>query len=64
MITSPKFGAVPDFSGVTAGNALANVLPVDVGLPVTVPEPDAGLLDLAALLALVTTGYTGSHASA
>ena len=40
-ITSPSFGAVPDFSGVTAANALANVLAVPVGLPVTVPEPAA-----------------------
>jgi len=40
-IGSPKFGAVPDFAGVTAAHAFASVLSIDVGAPVTVPEPGA-----------------------
>ena len=64
---SPKFGAVPDFSGVTAAHAFASVLPVDVGAPVTVPEPGApaslGVVG-AALAALRRGSQPGSsHAS-
>jgi hypothetical protein len=34
-------GTLPGFAGVTASNALAHVLSVDVGAPVVVPEPGA-----------------------
>lgn len=52
-ITSPLLGgAMPDFSGVTAANALAQVLPITVGAPVTVPEPDALWLGAVACLVL------------
>jgi hypothetical protein len=51
-ITSSTFGAVPDFSDVTAANALANVPPVPVGAPVTVPEPAALWLGAVACFAL------------
>jgi hypothetical protein len=65
-ITSPFFGPVPDFSGVTAANALANVLPVPVGAPVTVPEPSTVGSELAACAVLLATArfYATSHASA
>lgn len=65
-ITSPFFGAVPDFSGVTAANALANVLPVPVGAPVTVPESSTLGSELAACAVLLATArrYAASHASA
>jgi hypothetical protein len=53
-ITSPTLGGqMPDFSGVTAANALAHVIPVDVGAPVVVPEPGGRVLGAAALAALV-----------
>lgn len=65
-ITSPLLaGPLPDFSGVTAANALAHVLPVTIGAPVTVPEPDALWLGAVACLALRTRRfYAASHASA
>lgn len=64
-ITSPFFGAVPAFSAVTAANALAHVLPITVGAPVTVPEPDALWLGAGACLALGSRRlYAASHASA
>ena len=55
-ITSPTFGAMPDFSGVTALHAVASALPVDVGGPVTVPEPGAGSTEAAAGIAVVALG--------
>ena len=65
-ITSPLLGGpMPDFSSVNAANALAHVLPVTVGAPVTVPEPDALSLGAVACLALSTRRcYAASHASA
>ncbi len=65
-ITSPFFGAVPDFSGVTAANALANVLPVPVGAPVTVPESSTLGSELAAcgVLLAIARRYATSHANA
>jgi hypothetical protein len=65
-ITSPLLGGpMPDFSGVTAASALAHVLPITVGAPVTVPEPDALSLGAVACLALSTRRcYAASHASA
>jgi hypothetical protein len=65
-ITSSTFGAVPDFSGVTAANALANVLPVPVGAPVTIPEPSTLASELAscAVLLAIARRYAASHASA
>lgn len=65
-ITSPLLGGpMPDFSGVSAANTLAHVLPMTVGAPVTVPEPDALWLGAVACLALSTRRiYAGSHANA
>jgi len=65
-ITSPLLGGpMPDFSGVTAANALAHVLPITVGAPVTVPEPDVLWLGAGACLALrARRVYAASHASA
>jgi len=65
-ISSPLLGGpLPDFSGVSAANALAHVLPVTVGAPVTVPEPDALWLGAVACLALSKRClYAASHASA
>jgi hypothetical protein len=40
-LASPVLGAVPGFSGVTAAHAYASVPQIDVGPPVTVPEPGA-----------------------
>jgi hypothetical protein len=64
VVSSLLGGSLPDFSNVTPANAAANLLPVSIGGPVTVPEPAAALLDLAALLALVAARYAGSHANA
>ena len=65
-ISSPLLGGpMPDFSGVTAANALAHVLPVTIGAPVTVPEPGALWLGAAACLALGRPRlYAASHANA
>ena len=52
-ITSPSFGTMPGFSGVTAANAYANALPVDVGGPVAVPEPAAATSGCVACTALL-----------
>lgn len=50
---SPLLGdALPGFAGVTAGNALAHVLAIDVGAPIVVPEPGAIGAALGALAAL------------
>jgi len=53
-IYSPLLGDVlSDFSAVTPANALAHVLSLGVGAPVTVPEPGAALAAMAGLVALV-----------
>jgi hypothetical protein len=40
-LASPTFGTVPGFAGVTVAHAYASVIGVDVGTPITFPEPDA-----------------------
>jgi hypothetical protein len=55
-------GPLPDFANVTQQNAIASALPVTIGGPITtVPEPESTALEVAALLALVATGYVGSQ---
>jgi hypothetical protein len=52
-IVSPLVGgALPGFAGVTPANAVAHALAVDVGAPVTVPEPHAAPVALLALALL------------
>ena len=66
-LESPLLGAVlPGYADVTAPYALAHVLPLTVGAPVTVPEPDALGSELAACAVLLATArrYAASHASA
>jgi hypothetical protein len=52
-VYSPLLGGVlADFSAVTPANALAHVLSLEVGAPITVPEPALAPAAIAALLAL------------
>jgi hypothetical protein len=66
-LESPLLGTVlPGYTDVTAPYALAQVLPLTVGAPVTVPESSTLGSELAACAVLLATArrYAASHASA